>query len=88
MERAHQNTHSLKNKLIIYMVGKGVKLNDVIFLIVHHLLLLTLLNSAVGIQMFCLRLFVVVYKLVLLMLCCYGWIVCILTFIVVALLVV
>ena len=40
MDRPHQNTHSIK-KLANYMVGKGVKLNDVIFHIVHlHLLLL------------------------------------------------
>ena len=42
MDRPHQNTHSIKI-LANYMVGKGVKLNDVIFHIVHHLLLLLLL---------------------------------------------
>ena len=42
MDRPHQNTHSIK-KLANYMVGKGVKLLDVIFHIVHHLLLLLLL---------------------------------------------
>ena len=42
MDRPHQNTHSIK-KCANYMVGKGVKLNDVIFHIVHHLLLLLLL---------------------------------------------
>ena len=41
MDRPHQNTHSIK-KRANYMVGKGVKLKDVIFLIVHHLLLLLL----------------------------------------------
>ena len=34
MDRPHQNTHSIK-KLANYMVGKGVKCNDVIFHIVH-----------------------------------------------------
>ena len=38
MDRPHQNTHSIK-KLANYMVGKGVKLNDVIFHIVLLLLL-------------------------------------------------
>ena len=43
MNRPHQNTHSIKI-LANYMVGKGVKLKDVIFHIVHlHLLLLHLL---------------------------------------------
>ena len=42
MDRPHQNTHSIKI-LANYMVGKGVKLKDVIFHIVHlHLLLLLL----------------------------------------------
>ena len=39
MDRPHQYTHSIK-KCANYMVGKGVKLNDVIFHIVHLLLLL------------------------------------------------
>ena len=42
MDRPHQNTHSIK-KLANYMVGKGVKLNNEIFHIVHLLLLLLLL---------------------------------------------
>ena len=42
MDRPHKNTHSVK-KVANYMVCKGVKLKDVIFHIVHHLLLLLLL---------------------------------------------
>ena len=42
MDRPPQNTHSNK-KRANYVAGKDVKLNDVIFHIVHHLLLLLLL---------------------------------------------
>ena len=44
MDRPHQNTHSIK-KRANYMVGKGVKLDDVIFHIVHLLLLLLSLDT-------------------------------------------
>ena len=44
IDRPHQYTHSIK-KLANYILCKGVKLNDVIFHIVHLLLRLNSCNS-------------------------------------------